>query len=117
MSAAQPRASTATAHPVAERLDALMAVLLAYIKDVCHVDGEQSAEGRRERVLVFLTPLLWLPGSLHVDRTKELYRDLLSVFDKLILPTHASCHVQYALFYLCSFRLVSVARDACSPTL
>ncbi len=48
-------------------------------------------------------------GSLHVERTKELYRDLLSVFDKLILPTHASCHVQYTLFYLCSFRLVSTS--------
>lgn len=52
--------------------------------------------------------LLDFSGSLHVERTKELYRDLLSVFDKLILPTHASCHVQYILFYLCSFRLVSL---------
>lgn len=52
--------------------------------------------------------LLDLTGSLHVERTKDLYRDLLSVFDKLILPTHASCHVQYILFYLCSFRLVSL---------
>lgn len=69
-------------HPVAERLDTLMIVLLAYIKDVCHDNG-----------------------CLHIDRTKELYKDLLSVFDKVILPTHASCHVQYTLFYLCSFRL------------
>lgn len=51
-------------------------------------------------------------GTLHVERTKELYRDLLSVFDKLILPTHASCHVQYTLFYLCSFRLVSRSHTA-----
>lgn len=53
-----------------------------------------------------------LSGTLHVERTKELYRDLLSVFDKLILPTHASCHVQYTLFYLCSFRLVSTSHTA-----
>uniref|UniRef100_A0A4W6D558 RRN3 homolog, RNA polymerase I transcription factor n=1 Tax=Lates calcarifer TaxID=8187 RepID=A0A4W6D558_LATCA len=78
----QPSRTTAMAHPVAERLDTLMAVMMAYIKDVCYVDG-----------------------SLHVERTKELYKDLLGVFDKLILPTHASCHVQYTLFYLCSFRL------------
>uniref|UniRef100_A0A8C5CK98 RRN3 homolog, RNA polymerase I transcription factor n=1 Tax=Gadus morhua TaxID=8049 RepID=A0A8C5CK98_GADMO len=44
-------------------------------------------------------------GALDVERTKELFRDLLSIFDKLILPTHASCHVQYILFYLCSFRV------------
>lgn len=82
MSADHPCRAAVMAHPVAERLDTLMAVLMAYIRDVCHVNG-----------------------SLHVERTKELYRDLLSVFDKLILPTHASCHVQYTLFYLCSFRL------------
>ncbi|XP_029293207.1 RNA polymerase I-specific transcription initiation factor RRN3 [Cottoperca gobio] len=82
MSADRPPRPSVMAHPVADRLDTLMAVLLAYIKDVCHVKG-----------------------SLDVDRTKDLYRDLLSVFDKLILPTHASCHVQYTLFYLCSFRV------------
>ncbi|XP_067343338.1 RNA polymerase I-specific transcription initiation factor RRN3 isoform X2 [Channa argus] len=82
VSADQPSSTTVMAHPVAERLDTLMAVLMAYIKDTCYVNG-----------------------SLHVERTKELYKDLLSVFDKLILPTHASCHVQYILFYLCSFRL------------
>uniref|UniRef100_A0A3B3ZGG0 Uncharacterized protein n=1 Tax=Periophthalmus magnuspinnatus TaxID=409849 RepID=A0A3B3ZGG0_9GOBI len=74
--------SSIMAHPVAERLDILMAVLLTYVKDVCHVNG-----------------------SLHLDQTKALYRDLLTVFDKVILPTHACSHVQYALFYLCSFRL------------
>uniref|UniRef100_A0A7N8YPT0 RRN3 homolog, RNA polymerase I transcription factor n=1 Tax=Mastacembelus armatus TaxID=205130 RepID=A0A7N8YPT0_9TELE len=78
----QPSRTAVMAHPVAERLDTLMAVLMAYIKDFCHVNG-----------------------SLHVERTKELYRDLWGVFDKLILPTHGSCHVQYTLFYLCSFRL------------
>ncbi|XP_051905620.1 RNA polymerase I-specific transcription initiation factor RRN3 [Hippocampus zosterae] len=78
----QPPSLGVMAHPVAERLDSLMTMLLAYIKDLCHVNG-----------------------ALHTDRTKELYRDLLDVFDKLILPTHASCHIQYMLFYLCSFRL------------
>uniref|UniRef100_A0A668UPU7 RRN3 homolog, RNA polymerase I transcription factor n=1 Tax=Oreochromis aureus TaxID=47969 RepID=A0A668UPU7_OREAU len=81
VSADEPTRTTVMAHPVAERLDTLMAVLMAYIKDICYVDG-----------------------SFHVERTKELYRDLLTVFDKLILPTHASCHVQYTLFYLCSFK-------------
>ncbi|XP_060696092.1 RNA polymerase I-specific transcription initiation factor RRN3 [Hemiscyllium ocellatum] len=70
------------AHPVAERLDILMSVLLAYIKDICYDNGE-----------------------LVLTRTKELYRDLIVVFDKLVLPTHASCHVQYFMFYICSFKL------------
>uniref|UniRef100_A0A8C7J572 RRN3 homolog, RNA polymerase I transcription factor n=1 Tax=Oncorhynchus kisutch TaxID=8019 RepID=A0A8C7J572_ONCKI len=77
-----PAGTNVMVHPVAERLDTLMVVLLAFIKDMCHVNG-----------------------CLDVERTKDLYKDLVCVFDKLILPTHASCHVQYALFYLCSFRL------------
>uniref|UniRef100_A0A9J8DIM5 RRN3 homolog, RNA polymerase I transcription factor n=1 Tax=Cyprinus carpio carpio TaxID=630221 RepID=A0A9J8DIM5_CYPCA len=32
-------------------------------------------------------------GSLDIEKTKAHYRDLLSVFDKVVLPTHASCHV------------------------
>ncbi|XP_068452248.1 RNA polymerase I-specific transcription initiation factor RRN3 [Clinocottus analis] len=82
LSADVPTRAAGMAHPVAERLDTLMAVVMAYIKDFCHVEG-----------------------SLHLERTKDLYRDLLSVFDKLILPTHACAHVQYTLFYLCSFRV------------
>ncbi|XP_072337912.1 RNA polymerase I-specific transcription initiation factor RRN3 [Scyliorhinus torazame] len=70
------------AHPMAERLDILMSVLLAYIKDVCYVNGE-----------------------FMLTRTKDLYRDLIVVFDKLVLRTHASCHVQYFMFYICSFKL------------
>ncbi|KAJ7989594.1 hypothetical protein DPEC_G00306150 [Dallia pectoralis] len=77
-----PEGSDMMAHPVAERLDTVMVVLLAFINDYCHVNG-----------------------SLNVERTKDLYRDLICVFDKLILPTHGSCHVQYIIFYLCSFRL------------
>ncbi|XP_061568509.1 RNA polymerase I-specific transcription initiation factor RRN3 isoform X2 [Cololabis saira] len=82
MSAYQPPRTGVMAHPVAEKLDALMDLLMSYIKNVCHTNG-----------------------SFHVEKTKELYKDLLSVFDKLILPTHASSHVQFLLFYLCSFRL------------
>ncbi|MCJ8739011.1 hypothetical protein PDJAM_G00042450 [Pangasius djambal] len=69
-------------HSVAQRLDTLMLVLLSFIKDASHVNG-----------------------ALDVERVKTLYRDLVCVFDKLVLPTHASCHVQFCMFYLCSFRL------------
>uniref|UniRef100_A0A803T5P8 RRN3 homolog, RNA polymerase I transcription factor n=1 Tax=Anolis carolinensis TaxID=28377 RepID=A0A803T5P8_ANOCA len=68
--------------PIAERLDILMIVLFSYVKDVCHVNGK-----------------------LDIGNTKDLYRDLVAVFDKLILPTHGSCHVQYIMFYLSSFKL------------
>ncbi|KAM9393723.1 RNA polymerase I-specific transcription initiation factor RRN3 [Pholidichthys leucotaenia] len=82
MSADQPSKSSLMAHPVAEKLDTLMTMLMAYIRDFCHDNG-----------------------ALRVEPTKELYKDLMNVFDKLILPTHASCHVQFLIFHLCSFRL------------
>uniref|UniRef100_A0A8D0GQF7 RRN3 homolog, RNA polymerase I transcription factor n=1 Tax=Sphenodon punctatus TaxID=8508 RepID=A0A8D0GQF7_SPHPU len=78
----RPDRSDIMAHPIAERLDILMTILFSFIKDVCHVDGK-----------------------LDVNNTKDLYRNLVSVFDKLILPTHGSCHVQYVMFYICSFKL------------
>ncbi|XP_078474760.1 RNA polymerase I-specific transcription initiation factor RRN3 [Lampetra fluviatilis] len=70
------------AHTAANTLDVLMALLFRYIHDTCHSNGK-----------------------LDVEMTKAVYRDLLDAFDRLLLPTHASCHVQFCLFYLCSFRL------------
>ncbi|KAI5212310.1 RNA polymerase I-specific transcription initiation factor RRN3 isoform X1 [Manis pentadactyla] len=79
---ADPERLNQMAHPVAERLDILLALLLSYIKDVCYVDGK-----------------------IDNNKTKDLYRDLITIFDKLLLPTHASCHIQFFMFYLCSFKL------------
>ncbi|XP_037670120.1 RNA polymerase I-specific transcription initiation factor RRN3 [Choloepus didactylus] len=79
---ADPERLSQMVHPVAERLDILLSLLLSYIKEVCYVDGKTDN-----------------------DKTKDLYRDLIKIFDKLLLPTHASCHVQFFMFYLCSFKL------------
>uniref|UniRef100_A0A670YBT4 RRN3 homolog, RNA polymerase I transcription factor n=1 Tax=Pseudonaja textilis TaxID=8673 RepID=A0A670YBT4_PSETE len=81
--AENPEKSDVMAHPIAERLDILMIVMFSYIKDVCYVNGK-----------------------IDVGNTKDLYRDLVAIFDKLILTTHGSCHVQFIMFYLCSFRLI-----------
>ncbi|KAM9304893.1 RNA polymerase I-specific transcription initiation factor RRN3 [Gastrophryne carolinensis] len=70
------------AHPAAERLDLGLSVLFAYIRDVCFVNG-----------------------SLDLNKTKDIYKDLLAILDKLVLPTHGSCHVQFIMFYICSFKL------------
>lgn len=37
---ANPSRMAVTSHPVAERLDTLMTVLMAYVKDICHVNGK-----------------------------------------------------------------------------
>ncbi|XP_066238664.1 RNA polymerase I-specific transcription initiation factor RRN3 [Saccopteryx leptura] len=79
---ADPERLNQMVHPVAERLDILLSLLLSYVKDICYVDGK-----------------------IDINKTKDLYRELIIIFDKLLLPTHASCHVQFFMFYLCSFKL------------
>lgn len=68
-------------HKEAHKLDVLMEVMFTYIQNVCFTDGE----------------LDW-------EATKLIYRELLLIFENLILPTHASCHVQFIMFYLCSLK-------------
>lgn len=66
-------------HREANILDVCMQLTLTYISNVCYSNDDCDWEA-----------------------TKKLYREMLLVFDRLILPTHASCHVQFILFYLCS---------------
>ncbi|KAK2185321.1 hypothetical protein NP493_240g02006 [Ridgeia piscesae] len=68
-------------HKEADRLDVMLEIVFRYTYDVCHNRN----------------------GELAWEATKKLYRELLVVFDRLILPTHASCHVQFLLFYITSF--------------
>ncbi|XP_062591236.1 RNA polymerase I-specific transcription initiation factor RRN3-like [Saccostrea cucullata] len=69
-------------HREANILDVCMEMTLTYISNVCYTNGVCNWEA-----------------------TKKLYREILLVFDRLILPTHASCHVQFIMFYLCSTKL------------
>ncbi|XP_050436123.1 RNA polymerase I-specific transcription initiation factor RRN3-like isoform X2 [Adelges cooleyi] len=43
-------------------------------------------------------------GILIWDNTKSLYQDLLAVFESEILPTYASSHIQYIVYYFVSFK-------------
>ncbi|CAF3338861.1 unnamed protein product [Rotaria socialis] len=67
-------------HDQADKLDCLMYVLFEYITNVAVQNG----------IVNYL-------------EAKSLFRDLLNVFNKILLPTHDSSHVQYLLFHICSF--------------
>ncbi|XP_069704959.1 RNA polymerase I-specific transcription initiation factor RRN3 isoform X2 [Periplaneta americana] len=67
-------------HPEANTLDVVMVQLLGFVQAQC---GPQD----------------W-------ERIRALYHDLLAAFDQVVLTTHATHHVQFLLFYLCSFRAV-----------
>ncbi|CAF3535554.1 unnamed protein product, partial [Rotaria sp. Silwood2] len=70
-------------HDHADKLDCLMFVLFEYITNV-------SIEN----------------GVVNYQETKLLFKDLLNVFNKILLPTHDSSHVQFLIFYVCSFHTV-----------
>lgn len=65
-----------------EKLDVMMLQMFEYTNTICHSDGE----------------LDW-------EATKRFYRETLFIFEKVILPTYACCHVQFIMFYLVSFRM------------
>ncbi|KAF6029676.1 RRN3 [Bugula neritina] len=66
----------------ADRLDTIMCVMFNYIDSVCRNPD----------------------SSLNWEATKKLYLELLSLFEKKILPTDECCHTQYLLFYICSLK-------------
>ncbi|XP_001602153.1 RNA polymerase I-specific transcription initiation factor RRN3 [Nasonia vitripennis] len=74
--------STEMKHPGAQMLDVCMEQVLAYVYNCCHVEGQ-----------------------LQIDSLRIIYNDLLYTFERIILTTHASHHVQFIMFYLCSFKL------------
>ncbi|CAL1267519.1 unnamed protein product [Larinioides sclopetarius] len=71
------------AFPLAHTLDILLNCLFTYIKETCFYNGS---------------------GELDWEATKKLYKEFLTIFDKIMLPTQGSCHVQYLLFYICGLK-------------
>uniref|UniRef100_A0A131XCX7 Putative rna polymerase i specific transcription initiation factor rrn3 n=1 Tax=Hyalomma excavatum TaxID=257692 RepID=A0A131XCX7_9ACAR len=73
-------------HPLADILDQVLNQFYLHFQKHCNVkDGGDMSK------------LDW-------EKTKVLFKDFLTIFDKIVLPTHKCCHVQFLLFYLCSFR-------------
>nr|XP_002740429.1 PREDICTED: RNA polymerase I-specific transcription initiation factor RRN3-like [Saccoglossus kowalevskii] len=67
-------------HEMADRLDVMMNLLFKYTFSVCHPQG-----------------------IFKMEPTRLLWKQFLGIFNKIILPTHGSCHIQYIMFYMCSF--------------
>ncbi|XP_063983802.1 RNA polymerase I-specific transcription initiation factor RRN3 [Diachasmimorpha longicaudata] len=69
-------------HPIGHTLDICMWMTLRFVKNTCYTSG----------------------GVLDPEAVKGLYFHLLDVFEKNIMPTYASHHVQFIYFYMCSFK-------------
>lgn len=73
--------------PLADRLDVMMLQLLEYIHSNCFTKQDDKLVHD------------W-------EICKSIYKDLLFIFDKYILQTYGSSHVQFLMFYICSFRSI-----------
>ncbi|CAD5123499.1 DgyrCDS11842 [Dimorphilus gyrociliatus] len=87
------------AHKEGARLDCMMDIFFTYLHDICHPEGD-----------------------LDFAVAKVIYKDLLFVFDRLILKMWKICHVPFVIFYLCSFKdllaedfLDYLWKKVCSP--
>jgi len=87
-------------HDQADKLDCLMCVIFEYITSICIENGKRFKFSWINNVNDYL-------GTVNYEQTKYLFRDLLNIFNKILLPTHDSSHVQFLLFYICSFHTVS----------
>ncbi|XP_055636384.1 RNA polymerase I-specific transcription initiation factor RRN3 [Toxorhynchites rutilus septentrionalis] len=75
---AEDEENTVMKLPLAETLDCCMEMMFEYISKHLSTDSSNAAD--------------------------RMFRLLLNLFDKQILPTHNTHHVQFLLFYLCSFK-------------
>lgn len=60
--------------------------------------------------------------ELDWEKTKNVFFEMLTVFDQVILPTHDTHHVQFVMFFLCSFKstltdyfLTFLWKKVCNP--
>ncbi|XP_076035704.1 RNA polymerase I-specific transcription initiation factor RRN3 homolog Tif-IA isoform X2 [Oratosquilla oratoria] len=114
----QDKTAGVMSHMEGHTLDMLMATMLWYIHSVCHgtltftsqeLKNEsdkcpfngKAMEGTEKK----LTLGCQCQGKHHnLEALKNLYTDLQDIFIRIILPTHASSHVQFLIFYLLAIR-------------
>ncbi len=83
-----PTQSTQCMHlPLADRLDIMLEKLFQFIAKNCMKKDTVNDELVED----------W-------ETCKSIYKDLLFIFDKYVLCTYGSSHVQFLMFYMCSFK-------------
>lgn len=55
-----------------------------------------------ETLFQFTQDMCFTDEKLKIKESNELFREFLSIFDRVILPVHGCNHVQFILFYICS---------------
>ena len=80
---------------LADKLDSIMFCLFEFIKLNCFENSLFNYSVEENNCTT---------AKFNWDSCKSIYKDLLFTFDKYILSTYGSSHVQFIMFYICSFR-------------
>ena len=91
-------------HDQADKLDCLILILFQYITSICIQNGRKQQKKTPKQNHIFFFHSI---ETVNYEEAKSLFRDLLNIFNKILLPTHDSSHVQFLIFYICSFHTVS----------
>lgn len=75
-------------HPVAHSLDICLNRLFLYMHNECHNASDTGQD--------------WI---FEWEKAKLIYLDMIKIFENVIMPVYDSHHVQFVMFYLCSFKL------------
>ncbi|GAB1607309.1 RNA polymerase I-specific transcription initiation factor RRN3-like [Argonauta hians] len=81
-------------NPQAKMLDVLMNILFSYIQNIAYNSIENISLDCS------------IQSKIDWPSCKKLYRELLLIFEKVILPTHKTCHVQFFMFYMCKYHIL-----------
>lgn len=81
-------------HPIAETIDVCMEKLFAFVTDQYSQPIDQISS-------------VMIPVDKRKLTPDQLYKILLKAFELYVLPTHKTVHVQFVMFYICSFKVSS----------
>lgn len=87
-------------HPIAETIDICMERMCRFVSFPNELPVHSASNGTNAS------------HRMHFD---HLYKTLLKGFEEFILPTHKTNHIQFILFYFCSFK-VKLHRSHCHRT-
>ncbi|EDO47992.1 predicted protein [Nematostella vectensis] len=104
---------------MAAMLDSLMDILFKYMRDFCFPANELSLDSSTELFGYLVKSIFYIfvfrhrqcletpegqkfVSKLNFQRIVTCKLNPLKSFEKVILPTHACCHIQFVMFYICS---------------
>lgn len=83
-------------HAIAETIDLCIEKLCVFVTHLCSPSPD---------TLIGQLSSLMVPVEKRKMSHEQLYKTLIKAFEQYVLPTHKTIHVQFVMFYFCSFKV------------